>query len=181
MTGFDRFDLLTARKALSVALLVAGLTGLAAVDAWSSEKAPSSRPGSVVVVPFILNGTVDEAMTEKFVKKISSDKAGWNVVDGATVAGKLPKGHKFGSGTDVKLLRKAAGEAGAEALIIGQASRYKFMDAPSVSLRVSVLTAGDGEEVYRELTKASSWTSKGARNEAADDAAKKLIKSFKGD
>lgn len=181
MSGYARLDLPFGRKIFAVVFLVSLLTGAAALDAWPGEDAPPSRPASVVVVPFVLNGRVDEKMTEEFLDKLSSGKAGWHLVEGSAVAGKLPKGKKFASHTEVDSLRKAAKAAGAEALILGRASGYKFLDAPGVQLRLSMLNAADGEELYKKVTKASAWTSTGAKLEAAEDAAKTLIKKFQGD
>jgi len=181
MSGFIRPELPHARKTVAVVFVVAALTGAAALYAWPGEDTPAKRPSSVVIVPFVMNGRVDENMTKEFLDTLSSGKGGWHLVEGSVVAGKLPKGKKFASHTEVDSLRKAATAAGVEALILGRASGYKVLDAPGVKLRLSMLNAKDGEELYKKEIKASAWSSKGAKLEAAEDAAKKLNKDFKSE
>lgn len=168
----------TSVKALFPILVVACAAGYSAPGVRSDEEVSPSAPGSVALVPFVLDGRLNDELTGAFLDALSSRETSWKMVDGPSVQKNLGKGQKFASNEDVQVLLKAAKKAGAEAVILGRATRYKVLDAPGISLQVSMLDVDSGAELHSDLTKASAWTSKRARREVAKTAAKKLHKGF---
>jgi hypothetical protein len=163
---------------LAVAVAFAVINSSAGLVRAAEETGPSLQVRSVAVIPFVYTGKVDEEMTAAFADRLSSPKTGWKVVDGASVARKLAKGTKFRSDADVGPLLRAAKAAGADAVILGTAAAYKFLDAPSVRLRVRMFGAGGGETLHDGITEESAWSASGARRDAATGAAKKLVKAL---
>ncbi len=165
-------------KVVAIGFVLAGQLLFAGAGGKGEEAAPPPGPASVAVVPFVLDGKIDEDLSTAFLDHLSSREGGWKVVDGASVAQKLPKGAKFASNTPVESLLKAAKAAGAEAVILGKASRYKVLDAPGIRLQVSMLGVEAGDEIHSAMTEASGWTSQRAKREAGKTASKTLLKDL---
>ena len=165
-------------RALAISCVIAGAVCMTVPDVWSEEEPQAPGPSSIVVVPFILDGRVDDVLTSAFIDQLSKKDTGWEMVEGSSVAEKLPKGEKFSSRVEVESLLKAADAAGAEAIIVGQARRYKMLDAPGIQLKVTLLDVESGDELYKKVSKASAWTSKRARREVAKTATKRLLKDI---
>lgn len=147
-------------------------------EARPVETQPAPRAGSVAIVPFVFLGKVDDVMTGTFLEKFTSADTGWKLVDAASVSKRLKKATLFRSDTKIESLLKAAKAAGADAVIVGRGVAYKFLDAPGVSLEVRMLRVPSGEEIHSGIYKETAWKQTGAREEAAETAAKKLVKEI---
>jgi hypothetical protein len=164
----------------AIILLLLVLCVVCVPEARPDDTAPALRAGSVTVVPFVFLGKVDDVMTGKFLEKFTSAGTGWKLVDAASVSRHLTKKTPFRSDTKVESLLKAAKAAGAEAIIVGRGAAYKFLDAPGVALEVRMLRVPSGEEIHSGLYKETAWKQTGAREEAAETAAKRLVKEIGG-
>ena len=145
----------------------------------SDEKPPAAMPGSVVVVPFVYLGNVDDVLTKSFVDRLGSPKDGWKMVDAEAMKPHLGKKVQLRSDAQMPVLLKAAKAAGAEAMILGIGANYKFMDAPGVRLRVRMISVATGTELHSGMAEETAWSVQGAKEEAAESAAKKLVKQFR--
>jgi hypothetical protein len=136
-------------------------------------------PGSVVVVPFVYLGNVDDGMTRSFADRLGSPKDGWKIVGSEGMKPHLGKKVQLRSDAPMPALLKAAKAAGAEAMILGVGANYKFMDAPGVRLRVRMISVATGSELHSDMAEETAWSVQGAKEEAAESAAKKLAKQFR--
>jgi hypothetical protein len=147
-----------------------------------NQAAPAAtQPGKVAVVPFVYLGRADEDLTKSFTERLVSLKTDWKFVESASMASHLGKGVPFRSDTTIAKLLKAAKAAGAETLILGQASSYKFLDAPGVRLRVKMIAVASGSELHSSLAEETAWTVPGAKKEVARTAAKRILKEFQAE
>ena len=180
MDGRYGLERRTRSRALALLFLLIGVSCFAVLPGWSGEEQSASGSQSVVIVPFILNGYVDEVLTSTFMDELSSRQSGWRIVETSSVAKKLPEGKRFNSRREIGTLLKAAKAAGVDAIIVGRASRYKFLNAPGIKLKVSLLDVDSESTLHEELSKETAWTSKGAKQEVAETATKRLVKGLRG-
>lgn len=163
----------------AIALLISSQV-LFAAPLWHSKTTPTALgPGSVAIVPFVFYGKVDQELTNSFLEQLTSLKTTSRIVDDTSFASHLGKGVNNRSDAPLPALLKAAKAANAEVLILGQAKKYKFLEAPGVSLRVKVISVATGSELHRNLTKESAWTLPGAKREAGSTAAKQMVKHWR--
>ena len=166
---------------LAIVVLLSSQLLLAASTGRPAAKPAAAVPGSVAIVPFTFVGRVDDDLTGAFHERITALKTGTSIVDDAAFASHLGKGVNYRSDAPLGALLRAAKATKAELLILGQASSYKFMDAPGVSLRVRVIDVGTGGELHRNLSKETAWTLPGAKREAGDTAAKQVVKQWRAE
>ncbi len=165
-------------KVLAAVMILAGQAHFAGLSAKKEETPPVWGPGKVVVIPFVLDGRVDKPLTDAFQEEIAARETGWSMVEAASVAQKLRKGEKLASNAPVESLLRAAKAAGAEAVILGRATRYKVLDAPGVRLRLTMHDVKAGTELHSGFSEESGWTSDRAKRDAAKTATKQLLKDL---
>jgi len=173
----------TNRVAQGLVLLLLLSTQLlgAAPGVRSQTKQEAFGPGSVAIAPFVFVGRVDEVLTNSFLKRLASANTGSRIVDDATFAAQLGKGVRFRSDAPLPALLKAARAAKAEVLIVGQASSYRFLEAPGVKLSVRVIAVNSGNVLNRSVAEETSWTIPGAKSEAGSTAAKQIVKQWRAE
>ena len=166
---------------LAMVLLLSTQVLLSAPAGRAATKPTAYGPGSVAIAPFVFIGRIDEDLTRSFLERLASLKTGSRIVDEKAYSGHLDGNSRFRSDAPIGMLLKAARAAKAEVLILGEASRYKFLDAPGIQLRVRVINVQSGKELNRSLAKETSWTLPGAKREAGSTAARNIAKQWRAE
>lgn len=118
---------------------------------------------TLTVIPVLTDGKPDDELTAMLAAQIREKKPRFELVSEREVVVRFPDPSSFSSAADLGLLLAAARRAGAQAIVLAQASSYRAQNEHGNRLRLKIVEVNQGEVVWS----GGGWGTGGVAPEAA--------------
>jgi TolB-like protein len=145
-----------------------------AIDLASAPAIELSAVQTVAIIPLVLDGQVDEALTGVVVGELRSQKPRYKLIDSLEIAVHFEDKGAFSSNAPIKSLLAAARAVGAQAVLTGSGSTYRRLDDPGIRLDLKLIEVNQGKVLWsggdKGVSNFYSW------QKAKENAARNTVK-----
>lgn len=103
---------------------------------------------TVTVIPFVLDGNIDDALTAVFGKELAERKPTLKLQDALSLTLHFEGTQSFDSRAPLLSILKAARSVGVDAFFLGTGTTYLVMGAPGVRLDVKLVETRQGQVIW---------------------------------
>lgn len=119
-----------------------------AIDLATAPAFDITAVQTLAVIPLILDGQPDNALTGVVVEELRTQKARYKLIDSVEIAVHFEDKGSFDSNAPIKSLLAAARAAGAQAVLVGSGSSYRRFDDPAIRLDLKLIEVNQGKVLW---------------------------------
>lgn len=119
-----------------------------AIDLSSAPPVELTALQTVAVIPLMLDGQLDNALTGVMIEELRSQKPRYKLIDPVEIAIHFEDKGSFNSDAPIKSLLAAARAVGAQAVLVGSGSSFRRFDDPAVRLDMKIVEVNQGKVLW---------------------------------